>query len=153
MHVRDKIGNWNIGVQEWLRKCIYERSPFQSKVLKQLYVFMISAFWHGFYLGYYFSFLLWFLQVYFQGLVFKYSQRPDTLMARMYLRLGPARSWILALLATSFFTHNATFFLILEGSLCARFLLKIYCIPQLVFIALIIIFFLLLKNNPRNKLQ
>lgn len=25
-HIKDKIGNWNIAVQNWLRKCVYERS-------------------------------------------------------------------------------------------------------------------------------
>lgn len=73
-HIRDKISNWNIMVQEWLRKCVYSRSPFKSRMLSQLYVFMVSAFWHGYYIGYYFSFFLWFVQVYVQGLIFKYSQ-------------------------------------------------------------------------------
>jgi hypothetical protein len=37
----------------------------------QLLTFMISAFWHGFYGGYYLSFILWFAQVFVSQLVFK----------------------------------------------------------------------------------
>jgi hypothetical protein len=37
----------------------------------QLLTFMISAFWHGFYGGYYLSFILWFAQANVSQLVFK----------------------------------------------------------------------------------
>lgn len=43
---------WNKRTQRWLQMCIYERSNFN-----QLYVFLVSAFWHGFYPSYYFCFL------------------------------------------------------------------------------------------------
>lgn len=60
-----------MSVQEWLRKSIYQRSPFKDKSLSQLYVFMVSAFWHGFYAGYFMSFFLWFLQVHCQTQIFR----------------------------------------------------------------------------------
>lgn len=40
-------------IQQWLQYCIYERSNFN-----QFLVFMVSAFWHGFYPGYYIGFSL-----------------------------------------------------------------------------------------------
>lgn len=43
---------WNMRTQKWLQMCIYERSNFN-----QLYVYMVSAFWHGFYPAYYIGFL------------------------------------------------------------------------------------------------
>lgn len=43
---------WNMRTQKWLQMCVYERSNFN-----QLYVFMVSAFWHGFYPSYYVGFL------------------------------------------------------------------------------------------------
>ena len=43
---------WNKRTQRWLQMCIYERSHFN-----QLYVFLVSAFWHGFYPSYYLCFL------------------------------------------------------------------------------------------------
>ena len=42
---------WNKRTQKWLQMCIYERSNFN-----QFYVFMVSAFWHGFYPSYYLCF-------------------------------------------------------------------------------------------------
>lgn len=75
MHVRAKIANWNMSVQEWLRRCIYERSPFENKMIGQLYTFIVSSFWHGYYGGYYISFFLWFCQQYAAQLVFKESQK------------------------------------------------------------------------------
>jgi hypothetical protein len=71
-HLRDKISHWNTAVQEWLRKTVYQRSSFKSRGVAQLYVFMVSAFWHGFYAGYYFSFFLWFVQVYTQAEIFRF---------------------------------------------------------------------------------
>jgi len=58
-------------VQDWLRKCVYERVPFKNRFLRQLSVFAVSAFWHGFYTGFYFSFFLWFAQLYLQMQIFK----------------------------------------------------------------------------------
>ena len=43
---------WNKRTQKWLQMCIYERSNFN-----QFYVFMVSAFWHGFYPSYYMGFI------------------------------------------------------------------------------------------------
>lgn len=44
---------WNKRTQKWLQMCIYERTNFN-----QFAVFMVSAFWHGFYPAYYFCFIL-----------------------------------------------------------------------------------------------
>lgn len=75
VHVREKIANWNMTCQEWLRKCVYERAHFKNKLISQLMTFMVSAFWHGFYGGYYMSFILWFMQMFVSQLVFKESKK------------------------------------------------------------------------------
>ena len=46
------LDNWNISTTLWLRHVVYVRMPF----LNTLSVFFISALWHGFYPGYYFTF-------------------------------------------------------------------------------------------------
>ena len=69
-HIRKKINYWNMSCQEWLRKCIYERSSFKHKSQSQLFTFMISAFWHGFYGGYYLSFFFWFAQLFLSQQIF-----------------------------------------------------------------------------------
>ncbi len=45
---------WNIQTQLWLRRIAYDRLPTG----KTLGVFVLSAFWHGFYPGYYLTFVL-----------------------------------------------------------------------------------------------
>lgn len=95
-HVREKIGRWNIGVQEWLRKSIYLRSPLKNKTANQLYVFTVSAFWHGFYFAYYISEILWFVQLYLQTLAFKYFNAKETLAGKIYEKSGKIGQFLLA---------------------------------------------------------
>jgi hypothetical protein len=111
--VRDKINNWNVGVQEWLRKAVYQRSPFKGKTANQLYVFIVSAFWHGFYSAYYISEVLWFVQLYLQALMFKYFNKNTGVINRLYEQMGKIGHVLLALVVSFEFTHNATYFLIL----------------------------------------
>lgn len=49
------IDNWNISSGQWLRECVYDRAP---KKYNTLLVFLCSAFWHGFYPGYYCFFII-----------------------------------------------------------------------------------------------
>ena len=44
---------WNIRTLIWLRRTVYERAPMYNTMA----VFTVSAFWHGFYPGYYVGFL------------------------------------------------------------------------------------------------
>eukprot|EP00825_Cyclidium_porcatum_P005211 TRINITY_DN124_c0_g1_i1.p1 TRINITY_DN124_c0_g1~~TRINITY_DN124_c0_g1_i1.p1 ORF type:complete len:421 (+),score=55.32 TRINITY_DN124_c0_g1_i1:43-1305(+) len=62
--IRKKIASWNISVQKWLRRYIYERvcSEKELKTNKkkaeraQMATMMASALWHGYYPGYYICF-------------------------------------------------------------------------------------------------
>ncbi|KAK7092109.1 hypothetical protein V1264_009710 [Littorina saxatilis] len=46
------IGGWNKRTLVWLRRVVYDRAPYH----RTLAVFAVSAFWHGFYPGYYLTF-------------------------------------------------------------------------------------------------
>lgn len=48
------LKNWNMAVQSWLERYIFKRSPVRS--LSKYITFFASAFWHGFYPGYYITF-------------------------------------------------------------------------------------------------
>lgn len=48
------IDAWNIGTVKWLREVVYFRSPGKFRTIC---VFVVSAFWHGLYPGYYLMFL------------------------------------------------------------------------------------------------
>lgn len=149
IHVRDKINAWNISVQEWLRKSVYQRSPLKSKIANQLYVFVVSAFWHGFYSAYYISEVLWFGQLYLQGLVFKYFNGRDTVVGRWYRAAGRVGTILLGLLVSFEFSHNSTYFVILEGEFCWKFMKRLYFVPELALVVLIVVFWVL--PVPKGK--
>lgn len=55
------LGNWNINTNNWLRNYVYLRVTPRGKkpgFRATLATFVTSAFWHGFYPGYYMSFIL-----------------------------------------------------------------------------------------------
>lgn len=151
IHVREKISHWNISVQDWLRKCIYQRATFKNKTVSQLYVFVISAFWHGFYAAYYISFFLWFCQVHLQGIIFKYT-KGEPLIVRIYNKMGKAGYVLLSILVQLLFTSNASYFLILDSRSCWNMITKTYFIPQFIMFGLTIYFTVLpFSKKPKSS--
>lgn len=62
--IRYKVECWNSTVQIWLKKYVYlrifsEEELKRKQTVAQLATNAISAFWHGFYPGYYITFFLW----------------------------------------------------------------------------------------------
>jgi hypothetical protein len=134
------VSSWNISVQEWLRKCIYQRSPIKSRMLNQLYVFLVSAFWHGFYAAYYISFFLWFLQLHLQSLTYKYFKSGKPLLARLYSKSGVIGHAVLSILVMLVWSHNATYLLMLDGDYCLELMRSLHFAPQILLAALTIVF-------------
>lgn len=114
VHVREKIANWNMTCQEWLRKCVYERCHFKNKIFGQLLTFMVSAFWHGYYGGYYISFFLWFCQVYVSQLVFKEAKKEKSPFRKLYKSLGIVGVILLWLGSNVTFSVSGLFFQVLS---------------------------------------
>lgn len=54
LSLKHVIDSWNISTTRWLRETFYDRLP---RSCRTPLVFIISAFWHGFYPGYYQMFL------------------------------------------------------------------------------------------------
>lgn len=60
-NTRAYLGNWNKKTNDWLRNCIYLRvTPMGKKpgFRASMATFVTSAVWHGFYPGYYLTFIL-----------------------------------------------------------------------------------------------
>ena len=58
---RAYLGNWNMNTNKWLRFYIYLRVTPRNKkpgFRASMATFVTSAFWHGFYPGYYLAFVL-----------------------------------------------------------------------------------------------
>lgn len=53
LNFRETLETWNKSTQMWLRTIAYDRAPSH----KTLWTYILSALWHGFYPGYYFTFL------------------------------------------------------------------------------------------------
>jgi lysophospholipid acyltransferase len=59
---RDRISNWNLGTNKWLRICFYDKflNHFNlKKTQATMFTFGMSAIWHGLYPAYYISFFFW----------------------------------------------------------------------------------------------
>jgi len=60
-NTRAYLGNWNINTNNWLRNYVYLRVTPRGKkpgFRASMTTFVTSAFWHGFYPGYYLTFIL-----------------------------------------------------------------------------------------------
>ena len=124
--VRDKISNWNIGVQKWLRRCIYERVKSNG----QFITFMVSAFWHGFYGGYYISFSLWFLMVFLSQLVFRLNLNYPV-VGRYFDKTGLAGKVLLWVIVTVVWANFGTYFFVLSLKKSWRILVDYKFVPVL----------------------
>lgn len=109
----------------WLQRCVYYRyrSAEQYKVDKkaqstgQLLVFMTSAFWHGFYSGYYLSFFFWYVMLTISATVFRITKsRPD--LAEKYDSLRPYSSWLMWIFVNVFFCYFGFSFHVLSIKYC-----------------------------------
>ena len=81
--------------------------------MNQLYVFVVSAFWHGFYISYYLSFVFWFVQLHVHGLIFKYCKNGKSKLAKGYKDLGIIGKILLSVSVLIVFSQIGAPFLIL----------------------------------------
>ncbi|MFH4979698.1 hypothetical protein AB6A40_006407 [Gnathostoma spinigerum] len=51
---KDTLDSWNISTTNWLRRISYDRTPENMRIVA---TYLLSALWHGFFLGYYITFL------------------------------------------------------------------------------------------------
>jgi lysophospholipid acyltransferase len=149
MHVREKINNWNISIQEWLRKSIYLRSNFKNKTYNQILVFVVSAFWHGFYAAYYASFVLWFAQVHLQGMIFKYVKNEQSILVKVYKAYPKIGKFVLSFIVCLTFNFSGAYLFILDGSYAYKLAEKLYFAPHIMLFGAIMIFSFM--KAPRQK--
>ena len=120
--------------------------------MNQLYVFAISAFWHGFYVSYYISFVFWFLQLHVQGLIFKYCKNGRSVIVKVYKAMGIAGKVLLSVGVQFLFSSVAAPFLILTGYHSIQYLLKVNFAPHLILIFLMVVFTVMRPpKDPHHK--
>lgn len=94
---------------------------------------MVSAFWHGFYGGYYFSFLLWFAQVFVSQLIFKESKKEKSPWVKIYKMTGYVGKAALWVISNMSFTVCGLFFQILSLKKGLNVLSALYFTPFLLY--------------------
>lgn len=81
-NLHQSLQHWNRRTGLWLRRVAYDRAPFQRTVL----TYCLSAIWHGFYPGYYLTFLT--------GAVFTVTSRKCRRAFRPYFQTSRTRAFI-----------------------------------------------------------
>jgi len=115
---------WNIQTQIWLRRIAYDRLPSG----KTLGVFVLSALWHGFYIGYYLTFVLAAFMVY-AGRGIRRKIRPLFQMNKSTQMLYSVLTWVGTLTAIN---YSAVSFDFLDFGRSIEFYKQWYFIPHII---------------------
>ncbi|THD26162.1 Lysophospholipid acyltransferase 2 [Fasciola hepatica] len=134
LSLKHVIDSWNISTTRWLREAFYDRLP---RSCRTPLVFIISAFWHGFYPGYYQMFLTFAL--------FTIVSRMWHRTMRPYCRPNRACAQVYDLF-TIFITNVAINyaqapFHLLDWSASLKFWSVFYFVPHAIAISLLLIRF------------
>ncbi|CAH8494667.1 unnamed protein product [Schistosoma turkestanicum] len=132
--LKDVIDAWNISTTRWLRETFYDRLPLAYRTIL---VFIISAFWHGFYPGYYIMFLSFAL--------FTMTARIWRRHCRQYFRRTHLSSQlydIFTMIITNFIVnYGQAPFHVLDFYASLKFLHVFYFMPHLIASSILFIYF------------
>ncbi|KAG8035491.1 hypothetical protein G9C98_006937 [Cotesia typhae] len=143
LSLKDAISAWNIGTNRWLRMIVYDRNgPFKVFATNGL-----SAFWHGFYPGYYLTFAT--------GALFTHAARAVRRAIRPYF-IGSkpmkffydAMTFTASRIAMAYLTFS---FVLLEFMPSFNVYKSLYLIPHLLALAAIFILPLLPVRRPSQN--
>ncbi|XP_031641002.1 lysophospholipid acyltransferase 1 [Contarinia nasturtii] len=146
-NIRDAIGNWNMGTNQWLRMIVYERVP---KKYGTMLTFGLSALWHGFYPGYYITFIS-------GALIVNAARTARKLFRHRFQYSESSRIFydILTVITTRIVMGYLTFpFILLEFKASLRLYLNIFmCLHIIGFITLYVLprFFSGEKRSPQSQ--
>lgn len=123
--------NWNIQTQIWLRRIAYDRLATG----KTLGVFVLSAFWHGFYPGYYMTFVLAAFYVY-AGRGIRRKIRPHFQKNRFTIAIYGCITWLCTMFAID---YSVASFDMLSLDRSVEFYNSMYWFVQIIVVTLAII--------------
>lgn len=101
----------------------------------QLLVFMVSAFWHGFYVGYYISFFYWFNITNIVNSLYRISTNNPKIM-EIYEKSGIVGHLLAWFLLNVSFSYTGTFFMLLSLPNCLHFMRTLYYLPAILMLVL-----------------
>jgi len=140
---RSAMTGWNIATSNWLRRCVYERAP---KGLELTMAFGMSALWHGFYPGYYLTFLSCALFQEVARLLRKHLRPRIPLHNPVAAVLYHTSSTVLTLVSLNYL---AAPFVVLSLEKSIAYWTRLYFLPHIV--ATVLLLFLSSLKTPADK--
>ncbi|CAB0020361.1 unnamed protein product [Nesidiocoris tenuis] len=123
--VRPSMKHWNMSVQYWLAAFVYHRFPI--KAYRILAVFVVSAYWHGFYAGYYITLCSVPMYLVFEDKIYKqmkdWEYNPTLL---------PALQVIAYVYKISLMGYWAFYFRLLSFEASWRYTCSVYFLPYII---------------------
>ena len=133
---KNKIDYWNKSVQAWLKTCVYMRvynnNPKRA-TMATFVTFLVSAFWHGFYISYYIFFLHW---AFVSGLA-KYLYKARHKFQRFE---GKVFNFLTLVVATTLMNYMGTTFLLLEWNKVVFYYGEVYYFGTILLVGAYIFF-------------
>lgn len=113
---------------------------------------MVSAFWHGYYLGYYVTFGLYFLQIYVGNIIYKFSlTNQNHPIIQLYKKTGVIGFSIAWLTWNWIFVNNSVYFPALSGYTAWVILSEMKFATPVFLIALIVFFDFITPKKSSEK--
>jgi hypothetical protein len=110
---------------------------------------MVSAFWHGYYIGYYVTFSLYFLQIYAGNLIYKFSRtNPKHQIILFYKKTGNVGYYVSWIIWSWIFVNNSVYFPALSGHTAWLILSGMKFANPMFLVTLIILFHVI---TPKEK--
>ena len=118
--------------------------------MARLLTFFVSAIWHGFYGGYYFTFFTFFLLAHLSTLTYKLSKYTSNPLIALYNNSGWIGQIGVILILNYYFGQSGVTFIVLSLPISWRLLSSIYFAPQIVLVLGIVGSMWMLRREKRR---
>ncbi|KAL4446431.1 hypothetical protein ABPG74_001172 [Tetrahymena malaccensis] len=154
------VDKWNKTIQVWLKRYVYFRLYSEEEIKKsktkasyaQYATILISAFWHGFYPGYYLAFLQWAVYISVSKFMWKAATNGKKIF-KVFEKFGIVHKVLRWFVCMSFFNSFGVQFVLLSAEKGWLFSKNIHFYTITIVICLFV-FFLITnwgQRTPRNK--
>eukprot|EP00792_Barthelona_sp_PAP020_P008581 TRINITY_DN3229_c0_g1_i1.p1 TRINITY_DN3229_c0_g1~~TRINITY_DN3229_c0_g1_i1.p1 ORF type:complete len:498 (-),score=90.60 TRINITY_DN3229_c0_g1_i1:336-1829(-) len=145
---RIAVGSWNFGVVNWLVYCYHHRwKNVLGPVISLFATNQISAFWHGFHFGYYFSFFNLSLASFTDSILYKLMWQRPNWFPKIVLRVFKI------LFYSSCFNFGMFPFAVLEFDKCKYFFTiagKYFLVPFYLYATFLVISFMIIGDKRKR---
>lgn len=150
--IKEVTENWNLGADRWLRYYVYLRLPRPYSAYGMYITYVASAFWHGFYPGYYVTFIsAAFATEMFRGIFRKI--RPRMMVSPGSKDHGWAYAILSRVLTTYVLSYTFVGFLMLSWERIFTLYNTLYWHGHILFLASILILAYIVPSPPKKRVD